>query len=113
MSATSGELGEYLRRLRNHLDAPTLEATLGLMISEYRAAIRKQRGLIGLERLGRNDTSSHMNRLGQLEAIAGTLTVARQRLRARRGLARTDEALPFGNAVVRLRHLPLMAARSG
>ena len=103
--AARGDMGDYLGRLNNHLDASTLEATLGLMISEYRAAIRKQRELIGLVRLGHHDTSSHMNRLNQLDVVAGTLTALRQHLRARRGLARTEEPIPLHNAVARVRSI--------
>jgi hypothetical protein len=68
--------------------------------------------MIALERLGRHDTRSHMNRLDQLKAVAGALTITYQSLPARSGLARTNETVPLGNAFIKLRHILVMCAKA-
>ena len=98
--------GAYLERMHNHLDAATLNATLTLMLRECNAAIRKQRGLIGLDRLGQLDTTERMDRLDELAAIDAALTAALGRLRERGDLgAQADEIQPFGATIVRLRRV--------
>jgi hypothetical protein len=97
-------LTEYLARLHSHLDTATLAATLGLMICECRAAIRKQRGLIALQRLGGHDTSAAMEHLDELVAREVGLTMAFDTWHERRSLGDEEEAVtPLASTVIQLR----------
>jgi hypothetical protein len=104
MQARQSGLAEYLVRLHSQLDTATLAATLGLMICESRAAIRKQRGLIALQRLGGHDTSAAMEHLGELVTREAGLRMAFETWHERCSLGDEDEAVtPPANTVIHLR----------
>ena len=68
------KLRVYLDQLVDTLDDSSLRAVLKLMISESRAAVRKQQQLIALERLDGRAVGGRMQRLRELEAAQKQLT---------------------------------------
>ena len=70
------DLRLYLERLIEHLDDTSLRATLRLMIQEASAAVRRQEGLIALERLDGRDTARRLDRLRDLRRVRDDLTAA-------------------------------------
>jgi len=97
-------LGQYLLELHDHLDTTTLDATLGLMISECRAEIRKQRDLIALLRFDGQDTKAPVERLDELVALEERLLTAQERAPIAGKLgSEGGEALPANATVVQLR----------
>jgi hypothetical protein len=68
------KLRVYLDQLVDTLDDSSLRAVLKLMISESRAAVRKQQQLIALERLVGREAAGQMDRLRELEAAQKQLT---------------------------------------
>lgn len=105
MQAAQSGLVEYLARLHSHLDTATLEAALGLMVSECRSEIRKQRGLIALQRLGGHDTSAAMEHLDELVAREAVLKIAFDTWHGGRTIGEEEvEVPPAVSTVVQLRH---------
>lgn len=97
-------LVQYLGQLRDHLDTTTLDATLGLMISECRVEIRKQRDLIALLRFDAQDTSFPVARLEELVSLEESLLAAQERARIAVDLGKQpSDALPADATVVPLR----------
>jgi hypothetical protein len=104
MQARQSGLTEYLARLHSHLDTATLSAALGLMIRECRAAIRKQRGLIALQRLCGQDTSAAMEDLGELVVREARLNMAFETWHERSSLENEEQAItPLASTVIQLR----------
>lgn len=98
------ELADYLARLDTHLDTVTLEATLGLMLGECRAEIRKLRGLIALAKLGQADDGARAAALDLQLGLEGDLMAALDRVRERGDLLGADDEVPaVGATVVSLR----------
>lgn len=70
------DLRLYLERLIEHLDNTSLRATLRLMIEEASGAVRRQEGLIALERLDGRDTARRLDRLRDLRRVRDELNAA-------------------------------------
>lgn len=104
MQAPRPRLGHYLVQLRDRLDTTTLDATLGLMISECRTEIRKQRELIALLRFDGQETRVPVRRLDELVALEKSLLAAQERspMAVEPG-TEADDALPADRSVVPLR----------
>lgn len=75
------DVRDYLARLRCELDNATLRAVLGLLVTEGREQISKQRTFIGLGRLGKRCTDADIARLRRLEAVQEILTSSLAHLR--------------------------------
>lgn len=69
----AADLRLYLERLIEHLDDTSLQATLRLMTREARGAVRRQEGLIALERLDGRDTAERMDLLRELRRVQDQL----------------------------------------
>ena len=67
------DLRLLLDRLIDELDDSSLRATLTLMLCEARDAVRKQQGLIALERLEGRDTAGRIAQLRELESVQDAL----------------------------------------
>jgi hypothetical protein len=65
----AAELRAWLDRLVDNLDDSSLRAALKLMLCEAHGAIRRQHGLIELERLDGRDISGRTDRLRELELV--------------------------------------------
>jgi hypothetical protein len=72
----AADLRLHLERLIDELDDSSLRATLKLMLCEARGAVRKQQGLIALERLEGRDTAGRIARLRELQSVQDALMVA-------------------------------------
>lgn len=108
MQATRSQLAAHLARLDAHLDTVTLEATLGLMLAECRAEIRRLRGRIALASLdGRPADANEAAHLETQQALEADLVAARARALDRSDLLGVDDApVPLGSpsTVVSLRN---------